>query len=113
MRKPRRNRLSESAEEKRGCRYLIAPPIRATTTDGIPDLNIMTVRITIDFHAAARRIVELTDLNLIREQLVLVWNARGAADIAKIDIELPKATGASVSGPYVKFLDRALRTLDR
>jgi hypothetical protein len=31
---------------------------------------------------------ELTDLRLIREQLVLIWNARGAADIAALEAEL-------------------------
>ena len=40
---------------------------------------------TIDFDALARRIVELTDLALVREQLVVVWNARGAADTAKVE----------------------------
>ena len=39
----------------------------------------MTNTTTIDFDAMARRIVELTDLMLIREQLVMIWNARGAA----------------------------------
>jgi hypothetical protein len=43
---------------------------------------------TLNFDAVARRIVELTDPNLIREQLVLVWNGRGAADIAKLEVEL-------------------------
>jgi hypothetical protein len=32
---------------------------------------------TIDFDATARRLVELTDLLLIREELVLIW-MRGA-----------------------------------
>lgn len=45
------------------------------------------------------------NVQAIAEQLRLVWNARGAADIAKIEAEL--------SGPYVKNLDHALRTLDR
>lgn len=49
----------------------------------------------------------------IAEQLRLVWNARGAADIAKIESELTSQMGASASGPYLKNLDRALRTLDR
>jgi hypothetical protein len=68
---------------------------------------------TINFDATARRIVELTDLGLIREELISIWNARGSADIAKVGIELTKAMGAKVSSPYAKFLDRALRTLDR
>jgi hypothetical protein len=68
---------------------------------------------TIDFDATARRLVELTDLRLIREQLVLIWNARGAADIAKINFELTKVMGTSLSGPYVRNLDRVLHELDR
>ena len=36
---------------------------------------------TIDFDVTALRIVELTDLNLIREQVMLVWNARGGPPV--------------------------------
>lgn len=49
----------------------------------------------------------------IAEQLRLVWNARGAADLAKIDHELTSMMGGQAAGPYVKNLDRALRGLDR
>jgi hypothetical protein len=49
----------------------------------------------------------------IVEQLRLVWNARGAADIARLDGALSQMMGSTASGPYVKNLDRALRTLDR
>ena len=49
----------------------------------------------------------------IVEQLRFVWNARGAADIAKIDHELSSMMGAVAAGPYAKNLDRALRKLDR
>jgi hypothetical protein len=66
-----------------------------------------------DFDAMARRLVEMTDLRLIRGQLMLIWNARGAADIAKLETELTTMMGATASGPYVKNLDRALRSLDR
>ena len=68
---------------------------------------------TIDFEAAARRIVELTNLRLVRDELVLSWNARGAADIAKVESELAQQMGAAASRPYVKNIDRALRRLDR
>lgn len=68
---------------------------------------------TPDFDAIARRIVELTDLSLIRQQLALIWNARGAADAAKIETELSMMMGTHMAGPYVKNLDRALRSLDR
>ena len=68
---------------------------------------------TIDFEATARRIVELTDPAVIREQLRLVWNARGAADIATIDAMMPRLLDAAQSGPVSRNLDRALRALDR
>lgn len=42
-----------------------------------------------------------------------LWNARGAADIALIDQTLGTLMGIQAAGPYVKNLDRALRTLDR
>jgi hypothetical protein len=67
-----------------------------------------------DFDQIARQLVEAhsaaaqneRDIALdIAEQLRLVWNARGAADITLIEAELP--------GAYTKILDRALRTLDR
>ena len=44
----------------------------------------------------------------IREALIQVWNARGAADISTLEI----AYGAD-SPPSMKTLDRALRRLDR
>jgi hypothetical protein len=49
----------------------------------------------------------------IAEQLRLVWNARGAADLATIETELTALMGATAAGPLVKNLDRALRQLDR
>jgi hypothetical protein len=49
----------------------------------------------------------------VAEQFRLVWNARGAADIAKIDAELTSLMGGTVSGSYVKNFDRTLRSLDR
>lgn len=49
----------------------------------------------------------------IAEQLRLVWNARGAADLVKVEAELSTLMGATASGPYTKNLDRALRSLDR
>ncbi len=48
----------------------------------------------------------------IAEQLRLIWNARGAADIVKLEAELSAMMGVTASGPYVKNLDRALRKLD-
>jgi hypothetical protein len=49
----------------------------------------------------------------VAEQFRLVWNARGAADIVKIEAELTSRTGDTASESYVKHLDRALRSLDR
>jgi hypothetical protein len=39
----------------------------------------------------------------------LLWNARGAADIAKLEIELLSRNTNALEGP----LTRALRTIDR
>ena len=49
----------------------------------------------------------------IAEQLRFVWNARGAADLAKVETELTAMMGATAAGPSIKNLDRALRKLDR
>ena len=54
---------------------------------------------TIDFDVAARRIAELSDLARVREQLVLVWNARGAVDTATIEQTLSTTMGATASSP--------------
>jgi hypothetical protein len=56
---------------------------------------------------------ELTNAyKLIVEALRIVWNQRGAADIATIELQLAQQMGATASGPYLKNLDRALRALD-
>lgn len=47
------------------------------------------------------------------EALRQVWNARGAADLDVIGRELSSQMGATAAGPYVKNLDRALRSVDR
>jgi hypothetical protein len=49
----------------------------------------------------------------VLETMRLVWNARGAADLAKLESELSQQMGATAAGPYLKNLDRALRRLDR
>jgi hypothetical protein len=49
----------------------------------------------------------------IAEQLRLVWNARGAADLATIETELTALMGSMTAAPFIKNLDRALRQLDR
>jgi hypothetical protein len=81
---------------------------------------------TPDFEQIARHIVDVayTDDGQVRdvkaallagiaEQLRLVWNARGASDLATIETELTALMGATAAGPLVKNLDRALRRLDR
>jgi hypothetical protein len=49
----------------------------------------------------------------IAAQLRVVWNARGAADLAKIETALTALMGATAAGPVLKQLDRAVRPLDR
>lgn len=75
-----------------------------------------------DFEAIARRIVEaaasavgtdnheaLADqIHEAAEQLRLVWNARGAVDVAKLDAEL-----AALGVGYAGMLGNALRKPDR
>jgi hypothetical protein len=43
--------------------------------------------------------------NGIEELLKRIWNARGAADLAKLEADFP--------GTVTKMIDRALRSLDR
>lgn len=70
-----------------------------------------------DFESIARAMLEASDgepgASRIAEQLRLVWNTRGAADIALLDQTLGTLMGIQAAGPYVKNLDRALRALDR
>jgi hypothetical protein len=49
----------------------------------------------------------IAEHSVVVEQLRQIWNARGAADIAKLSLL------NGVSGPSVKVLDQALRSLDR
>jgi hypothetical protein len=55
---------------------------------------------------------ELVEADLA-DQLREVWDARGAADLVKVESELSTMMGSTPAGPYCKILDRALRTLDR
>ena len=65
------------------------------------------------FDAVAQRIVDLHDISAIRDQLRLIWNARGAADIATVESELFGIMRPADVGRYLKRLDRAIRALDR
>jgi hypothetical protein len=62
---------------------------------------------------AAKAIIDDADVEPLVEALRMIWNARGAADIVKLEAALSSIMGASTAGPYTKVLDRALRTLDR
>ena len=72
-----------------------------------------------DFEQIAERLVPPGGMKLstakaaIAEQLRVIWNARGAADLTKLESELSILMGSTAAGPYVKNLDRALRTLDQ
>ena len=72
---------------------------------------------TPDFDQIARQLLLGYGLSTLEtevaEQLRLVWNARGAADIVQLESSLSSQMGSTAAGPYVKNLDRALRTLDR
>ena len=63
--------------------------------------------------ATGETIILPDDIAPIVEQLRLVWNARGAADLATIETALSSQMGTTASGPYLKNLDRELRKLDR
>jgi len=82
--------------------------LEAITGDDGPDPPGLPIAEIKAFNAQTRQMMAV-----IAEQLRLVWNARGAADIAKLEDSLTSLMGATASGPYVKNLDRALRTLDR
>ena len=62
------------------------------------------------FDGEARRVVRLQYVELIRDQLRLIWNARGVADIATVESQLFKIMKPLTSGaPHA--IDRAIRAL--
>jgi hypothetical protein len=61
----------------------------------------------IHFEATGETLTLDADIAPIVEQLRLVWNARGAADVATIDVLY------EIAPPTMKTIDRAIRTLDR
>lgn len=65
------------------------------------------------FDAVARQIVALNDIGDIRDQLRLIWNARGVADIATVESELFEMMSPAEVGRHLKRFDRAIRALDR
>jgi hypothetical protein len=86
-------------------RGLVATGVRPLMPE-TPDFDQIAERL-------ARDVGAIYEPSAIVEQLRLVWNARGAADIVKLDVELSTMMGSQAAGPYVKNLDRALRSLDR
>ncbi len=90
-----------------------------------PDFPTIALRVITDLEAitgttapdpAALPLSEIQAVNaqtrqmmaVVAEQLRLIWNARGAADIATIDHAL-----APTMGSHAKLLSHALRSLDR
>ena len=77
---------------------------------------------TPDFDQIAGRLLRLvtdpmdplwkTALAEVQRELVNVWNARGAADTVKLDAAMSSLLGVEKADPYIKTLNRALRTLD-
>lgn len=65
------------------------------------------------FEEVAQRIVRLEDIALIRDQLRLIWNARGVADIATVESQLFKIMEPADVGRHLTSFDRAIRALDR
>jgi hypothetical protein len=53
-----------------------------------------------------------TALEILRA-LREVWNARGDADVGKIDLVLPALMGRTKASRYLTALDQELRKLDR
>lgn len=92
----------------RRCHQIVEP-----TPMPEPDFDQIARAIAGDMTAQSTRSVESDDVAAIAEQLRLVWNARGAADIATIENTLTYAYSSSPDAVIVKLLDRALRHLDR
>lgn len=71
------------------------------------DFNEIAVRVLVDLDTLTDDTDTRQAMAIVAEQLRLAWNARGAADIAKVE--------AAFEGPQpsMKTLDHALRSLDR
>ena len=65
------------------------------------------------FNGVARRIVRLDDIESIRDQLRLIWNARGVVDIATVESQLFKVMKPADVGRHLTLIDQAIRALDR
>lgn len=77
---------------------------------------------TPDFAAVAMRLVRLlidernplwaTSVEDVRRELVTLWNARGAADVATVEFHIMDRLPPAIAGIYVKSLEREVRKLD-
>lgn len=76
---------------------------------------------TPDFEQIARQLKLVLDdhpqlseqnVRLVVEHLTLIWNARGAADLATIEATITYALSQTAPG-LVSYLDRAIKSLDR
>ena len=65
------------------------------------------------FNGVAHRILRLDDVGLIRDQLRLIWNARGVADIATVESQLFKVMEPADVGRHLAPIEHAIRALDR
>jgi hypothetical protein len=65
------------------------------------------------FEVVAQHIVRLNDIGAIRDQLRLIWNARGVADIATVESALFAIMEPADVGRVLKRLDPSIRALDR
>jgi hypothetical protein len=73
---------------------------------------------SLDLDRMAERLLSSVDADretaplAIVEALRVVWNTRGAVDIAAIETHLTTVMGATSAGPHLKTLNRAVRALD-
>jgi hypothetical protein len=78
-----------------------------------PDFEEIAARVDREFRTLLHSQAPDQSVAFFATHLRDIWNARGAVDVAKIEHELSAMMGATLAGPYVKHLDRALRGLDR
>ena len=74
------------------------------------DLRRLAERLLVD--VLGRPVNRNAAVDALVTALRIVWNERGAVDIATVERELSTMMGSAAAGPYCKNLDRALRALD-
>lgn len=75
-----------------------------------PEFDTLTDSLVARIHGGE---VNVVTRSALLDLLRMVWNARGAAVTARLDIDLSMMMGAIKAEPYVKNPGRALRRLDR